>query len=945
MTTMLNNKHKKKIDFLFKRLAFKSLRWKLVILISLSSFIIIATLVAYISFASTNKAIKTARANAKVVASDYANKIRSELDVSLDAARTLMQSFEGYEHIPESERRWVFSGYLKNILLATPSYASIWTIWEPYSIDNLDDKIDDTGRKRGYFTISYQRAGEEVKERRILADIAVEKDHYSISKQSNREIITEPYFHHFYNEEADSILQTSIVVPIKRAGRFTGVIGIDLNMSELHEMVDTLQLYETGYGFLVSNSGNFIVNSDNKLAGMPFSYAYPELEKRYKIMKNIRKGVSFDFTDRLLPQSSKTYISFVPVTIGNTGTPWSLGIVVPVDRIVEDANSGTLILFIGGLLGMALLILLIYYIAGQITVPLDETIGSLKKLVSGDYKKVSRFNLKSNDEINEMLKQVNLLKQGLTKTAEFALNIGKGKLDTEFNSSGDNDMLGNALVDMRGSLLKARKTEQNRMEEDQKRNWTTQGLAKFSDILRQNIDDINELAYNITSNLIKYLNANQGGIFLYDKEENVLNLIASYAYNRRKHLSKNIEMGEGLVGVCAVERRTIFMTKVPDDYMEITSGLGKTMPTSLIIVPLITEDKIMGVLELASFQISQKHEIEFIERIAENIAATLNSAQINFQTQHLLNQARRQSEQMVSQEEAMRQNMEELQATQEESYTRQLEMEGFVKALNDSSIIQEFDIDGQVLHINDNYLSVFSMTSKMAIGRYHRDYANINSKSEYPNGYAMFWQNLKNGVIQQKIHQANLINGKNIWLNEIFTPIFNSNEKVYKILNIATDITKEKELEKELETHVELNQKISKKMQDAETNRQKNETECITIREEYLSVIDSLMATMSVAELDTDGVIIEANQRFLQLYNVDKADLEDLVLSDMFPLSEDDLMTYSVVWDEVLDGKSKSFLRNIKVQGNHVLIVENYIPVLCRKFEVRKILVISNRNL
>lgn len=288
------------------------------------------------------------------------------------------------------------------------------------------------------------------------------------------------------------------------------------------------------------------------------------------------------------------------------------------------------------------------------------------------------------DEIGQMSLALNNLVKGLTNIFDFSVEIGKGNIETDFTPLSGDDVLGHSLLEMRNELKKAAEEEKRRKEEDDQRNWAAQGVARFSDILRKSTHDLDELSYNIISNLVKYTGSNQGGIYVVNdsiRENLFIEMKASYAYDRRKFITKRIEVGEGLIGRCYQEKEKIYLTEIPHDYIKITSGLGEDNPRALLIVPLVYNDVIYGLVELASFIEYPPHVIEFIERIGESIAATISSSKAHIQTALLLEQSQQQAEEMSSQEEEMRQNMEELRATQEQSARREEELQHEVNEL------------------------------------------------------------------------------------------------------------------------------------------------------------------------------------------------------------------------------------------------------------------------
>ncbi len=459
------------------------------------------------------------------------------------------------------------------------------------------------------------------------------------------------------------------------------------------------------------------------------------------------------------------------------------------------------------------------------------------------------------DEIGEMSSGLNQLIDGLQQTSEFSLQIGKGNFSHDFKPLSEEDVLGNSLLMMRDNLKQAAEEQERRKREDQQRNWATQGIAKFGEILRQNNDDLEELSYHVISELVKYLDANQGGLFILndeDKDNVFIELKAAYAYNRRKYLERKIEVGVSIVGQVVQEAESVYMTDIPDNYIRITSGLGDENPTSLLVVPLKLNEKVYGVVEIASFKEFEKYQIDFIEKISETIASTISNVKITQNTARLLKESQEISEQMAQQEEEMRQNMEEMQATQEEMENRQKDerkrmnelkseyksqvnelqkriqdqqqeldtlnnrLETNLYAVNNSIGTYELTMDGKYITANSKFLKITDTTMDDIKGTKLDKYMSDDITSS--NAYELFWSKLKSGKSQMGGHQY-YFKGKEKWLYETFTPVKDENGEYTKIVVLATDISKVREKEKQFEIEIEnLNMKLEnayKELDDA----------------------------------------------------------------------------------------------------------------------------------
>ena len=266
----------------------------------------------------------------------------------------------------------------------------------------------------------------------------------------------------------------------------------------------------------------------------------------------------------------------------------------------------------------------------------------------------------------------------------FAEEISRGNLDFDSGSKSKDDELGNALLAMQKSLVISTKREQEEK-------YITVGINATSEILRKYSNDIDALSNNLIKGIVKYMGLNQGGLFLVEGEEDkYLKLVACYAFERKKFLQKRIALDEGLVGQCFLEKDIIYIRDVPPEYIRITSGLGDAPPSNILLVPVKTQDQIIGVLELASLYEIDQNKIAFVTKACEGIASAVLSTQVTQRVQFLLSDAQQQAEEMRAQEEEMRQNMEELSATQEEMQRKEQEyiarIEKLEAALNSTAI-------------------------------------------------------------------------------------------------------------------------------------------------------------------------------------------------------------------------------------------------------------------
>ena len=449
----------------------------------------------------------------------------------------------------------------------------------------------------------------------------------------------------------------------------------------------------------------------------------------------------------------------------------------------------------------------------------------------------------------------------------FIENLRQDKLDEPFSAQEKKDSLTKALLKLRQYMVKSKSEQEQRRVEEEQRTWVTQGLAQFGEILRKSSDNLEQLSYEIISYLVNYMKINQGGVFLLNESKNgekYFEMMASVAFDRRKYADKTINWGEGLIGRCGLEKETIFITDVPNDYIHITSGLGEANPGTILLVPLKTNDELFGVIELASFQILENFEIELVEKSAESIASTIATVKNNIQTNKLLRETQIQAEKMAQQEEELRQNLEEMRATQEESDRREVERKGILEAIDHAAISCEFDTSGNLLSVNDNFLSTFKYKPEEVEGQNLKIFFFKDDVSELDRIIA----DLQNGQNFRGRVRRRTKPGNEIYLLSTYSPVMDHNGEILKIISLENDVTEQVKMEDAL---MHSKEELGQMLEEAknEVKEQFAEIEAVKIRNEKMleGALDAIITT------NNDGIVEFFNEAAEKLWGYNRSEV------------------------------------------------------------------------
>ncbi len=465
-----------------------------------------------------------------------------------------------------------------------------------------------------------------------------------------------------------------------------------------------------------------------------------------------------------------------------------------------------------------------------------------------------------------------------TDIKRFTHSLIAGDLNTSISITDMDQTLSDSLNKLKDTLIRNREMELQRRLDERKRNWTSEGLAEFGDILRTHSQELESMTYAVISGMVRYLDANQGAIYLAgeENEEKYLQMVACYAYERKKFPDKRIPWGDGLIGAVAMEKKGYYTDKIQDGYLTITSGLGKANPRFLIIEPLIWNEKVFGILEIASFKQMEDFKIQFVGRVAENIATTIHTMDSNLRTEQLLKETQAQADQLARQEEQVLQNMDALKLAQEEAAKQAEIFISFTNTVNHTLMRADYDTEGKLLYANTRFLKKLGYSGNREVEGKHISMF-INEKDRA--WFNTLWTNLaKGGRHYEGYMKHETKAGQDLWTMATYTCVRKDDGMVEKILFLAIDSTEQKKQSLDYEGQIE--------------------------------AIDRLNAK---AVFSPDGKLQLSNELFNKTLKFTELELKQMNVFDFFGTGEQE--RFNEIWEKVIQGEA--FQGQLKMQSKY----------------------------
>jgi PAS domain S-box-containing protein len=757
---------------------------KVVLSISFLVTVFFVIAVVYISYVSRQRAIRDAQNIADAEAKSFANFVRSELNTDLGICRSLADGFSAYDGFPTAERLQANSDMMHNIFKQADRYLALWVSWELGAIDTsfrktFGRRTQEIFLKNGNITSQYSfRDMESPNEGSMYFGI----------KTNPQEQITEPYY---YSYVQDSVLEASIIAPMIHLNRFVGIVGVDVSLVQFYEFIKDVQPFKESFAFLVSNKGVIIAHPEKAFVGKNIRDIYPKAFIDNNLLNNISLGIKASVTDYVTGLRGKQYISIAPFKVGNSQIPWAVGIMVPEDVIVEEGVQAFRITIFVGLVGLILLVILISFIMNRITAPVVEGTEILNKLKDGVVNENLKIKRDTKDEFGQIGVSINNVIDMLVDVVRYSREIGSGNLNVDYKLRSESDMLGSSILNMRKNLLLVKEEEAKRKEEQEIRNWVSVGLAKISSIIQAYYTSVEDLSQLTITNLVKYIDAATGAMYITntdDRDDIYLEQTAVFAYERIENQPKRFPVTDGILGKCYQSKTIIVVDSISENYLQIKSGLGSSLPKYVVLVPIINLDKVLGIIELSLFRDLKPYEFEFLANLGNSIANAITSFIHSRERDYLLKQSEYQTEILQHNEQVALESLDKIEKLQIETAIREAELNSLFSAVKSSVYVVIYNAEGVIIEVNKKLLDLLNVSESMIIGTRQSDFVvNNNTLEQAKNMWEDIIHKRQVGELVQEVH----IKDKVIWLASVFSPILNEKGEVVKVVNISQDITKQ----------------------------------------------------------------------------------------------------------------------------------------------------------
>jgi methyl-accepting chemotaxis protein len=412
------------------------IRSKLLLTILGTVLIIYTVTIALIWVKTKKNAFNDATKYVDAFVGEKATIAQGELNSDMIVIRTLAQSFSNYKSFPEGKRSELVRNLYAGVFAKNPQFYALWDSWEL-------NAIDPTWKlPYGRYVENFYRDKDKIVNANELKNLDGDSGDYLRIKREQKESVEEPYYYSFTGSKTDEILMASFISPIFESGKYIGVVGIDISLERFQESMQAIKPYTNSYAFLVSNKGIVVAHPNKEYINKPLTEIFNDKTLGNATIDKISKGESFNFIGKHHSLGVDSYFSFAPITIGASGTPWSMGIVVPTNVLLRQANQSIQYALFVGFIGFVLIIILVWFIAYNLTKPIIQVADYARQCSNGNFSQ--ELSINRNDEIGDLAKALKDTSASYIEISEMAKKIAQGDLTKELEkglSNTDSDLI------------------------------------------------------------------------------------------------------------------------------------------------------------------------------------------------------------------------------------------------------------------------------------------------------------------------------------------------------------------------------------------------------------------------------------------------------------------------------------------------------------------------
>ncbi len=449
-----------------------------------------------------------------------------------------------------------------------------------------------------------------------------------------------------------------------------------------------------------------------------------------------------------------------------------LGFYVPKSEINQNFKAVKYLLFTFIIIIFSIFVVLFLYYDFEMRKKHYKLLQSIKKTVPEINK--SR---KKNKTLSFFQEYFSELKTIISETAKGNYNV---KVCDDFKE----DALIKNIELIRNKFIKIKKAEEERKKELILKTEFDKTASEISEILQYSAD-VTDLSSKIVKKISEFTGAEQVAMFIAEEDfqhNKKLKMAASYAYSKNRTTNRTIDTDEGLTGRAFLEKQSIFLTEIPENYTFIESGFGFQRPNCILLVPLIFNNEVQAIIELGSIEIIKKEYIKFIEDTGENIASTIANLKHSRQTEILLKQTKKQAEEIENQRKTLEEKINTHRKQNRNLDKQILQLIEIIDSIKSVSYLIEYDLKGSVMDVSSKVTGIFDAGKKDFISKLHKD---IVLTDNYDEKYKMFWENLLNKKTVN-IEETIQIGSRKVTFKQTYVPIKNVRRKIYRILSIGT---------------------------------------------------------------------------------------------------------------------------------------------------------------